>query len=162
MSMTFPAFIAFSHLLTGCWLALGALPGHSLRGFDGAAPRRTIINGVGRFEFTDVLILLGIQVAAVFIGFAVGRDIPRQKRLMFAVAALTFVVAFIAHIITFRFLPAVEPPAVRPDWHRLLVAAVWGLTSGLTVELVLRPPWLVSLICGVAATIGYGAFVYLR
>jgi hypothetical protein len=117
---------------------------------------------VGRFEITDFLILLGIQVAAIFLGFALGRDIPRQKRLMFAIAGLSFVAAFIAHVIAFRFLPPVEPPAVRPDWHRLLVAGIWGLVSGLTVELSLRPPWLVSLVCGLAAGLGYTAFVYLR
>jgi hypothetical protein len=117
---------------------------------------------MGRFDVTDLLILLGIQIIAVFIGFAAGKDIPRQKRTVFWFAMLSFAAAFIAHIIAFRFLPADPPPALRPEWHRFVVAAVWALATGVTIEFSARPPLLVTLISAGTTLIGYLAFVYLR
>jgi hypothetical protein len=98
---------------------------------------------MGRFGAVDGLLLLALQVALVGLGLLLGARLARRRplplRRVVLAGLLSYVLAFIAHVLVLRGLKAgavevYENLLVR----RCLVAVAWALATALALHLLRR------------------------
>jgi hypothetical protein len=130
---------------------------------------------MGRFGALDGLIMLGLQLACVLGAlclasrtvYPAGAPAPKRFgwiRLLLA-GLLSFVIAFIAHIIALNLLKHGWPDGFANPWiKRPLVALAWGSATALGIRMGLRPapPRSALLLTACAGALAYIIFALWR
>ncbi len=130
---------------------------------------------MGRFGALDGLIMLGLQLACVFGALCLASrtvypaSAPAPKRFgwprLVLALLLSFVVAFIAHIIVLNLLKHGWPAGFANPWiKRPLVALAWGAATAGGIRLALRPPpkSMALVLAALAGAVAYIIFALWR
>jgi hypothetical protein len=113
---------------------------------------------MGRFGAFDGLIMLGLQLALVYAGVYCGARAALKPWRILAAAGLSFLLAFVVHILVLNGLKhgwtaAYESLLLK----RSIVALAWGAATWLALWLSLRPLTTAAVLLGA----GGGAVAYL-